>query len=73
VNKNIGAATSGTLTTEQKKKLLWGNKKNESAGSEVTIFNPLCCCLLCRTYNLSGFQLLCSFCLTFFSDSKKLE
>jgi hypothetical protein len=62
VNRNIGGgATGGTLTTEQKKKLLWGNKKNESADSEVTIFNPLCWCLLCGIYNLSDFLLLVSF------------
>ncbi|KAF3324572.1 arginine/serine-rich coiled-coil protein 2 isoform X2 [Carex littledalei] len=36
VNKNIGGgAVGGPLTTEQKKKLLWGNKKNESAGPET--------------------------------------
>lgn len=43
MNKNIGgSAVGGPLTTEQKKKLLWGNKKNESAGPEVNL-TPLSC------------------------------
>lgn len=66
MNKNIGGGPiGGQLTTEQKKKLLWGNKKNESAGSEVNL-TPLSCYLLCKTYNLNAFLLLRSFCLTFF-------
>lgn len=70
MNKNIGGgAVGGPLTTEQKKKLLWGNKKNESAGPEVNS-TPLSCCLLCKTYNLSDFLSLCSFALYSFQTVK---
>ncbi|KAJ3681598.1 hypothetical protein LUZ60_014171 [Juncus effusus] len=36
VNKNIGGPAGGPLTTEQKKKMLWGNKKNESTQKDIT-------------------------------------